>query len=54
MASIDERTLPRLVPDVHKRVIYVCGPDGFVAHVASLAAYLGIPDEAIHHEAFAL
>jgi predicted ferric reductase len=53
-AGLDEWSLPRLVPDLDRRDVYVCGPAGFVAGIARLAAELGVPDEAIHHEAFAL
>jgi predicted ferric reductase len=53
-ASLDERSLPRLVPDLDQRDIYVCGPEGFVTAVVGLARRLGVPDEAIHHEAYAL
>ena len=53
-AALDGRSLRRLVPDLDQRDVYVCGPPGFVAGIASLAASLGVPDEAIHHEAFAL
>jgi predicted ferric reductase len=51
---LDERSLPRLVPDLHRRDIYVCGPEGFVASIVDLAARLGVPAEAVHHEAYAL
>ena len=53
-ALLDEHTLPRLVPDLDRRDIYVCGPEGFVTSVVGLAARLGIPAEAVHHEAYAL
>jgi predicted ferric reductase len=53
-AAIDERSLPRIVPDLSDRDVYVCGPEAFVAGVVDVARYLGVPDEAIHHEAFAL
>jgi predicted ferric reductase len=53
-AAIDEVSLPRLVPDLAQRDVYVCGPEGFVASIVDTARNLGIPDEAIHHEAFAL
>jgi predicted ferric reductase len=53
-ASLDDRSLPRLVPDLDQRDIYVCGPEGFVADIVALAKRLGVPDEAVHHEAFAL
>ena len=44
----------RLVPDLDQRDVFVCGPEGFVADVVSMARNLGVPDESIHHEAFAL
>lgn len=50
---VDARTLRRLVPDVRQRDVYVCGPAAFVAHVERIARDLGIPQEAVHHEAFA-
>lgn len=53
-ASLDERSLPRLVPDVRHRDVFVCGPEGFVAGVVDVVQRLGVPEEAIHHEAFAL
>lgn len=53
-AGLDERSLPRLVPDLHQRDVFVCGPEGFVAAVVDLVRRLRVPDEAIHHEAFAL
>ena len=53
-ALLDERSLPRLVPDLQRRDIYVCGPEGFVTSIVDLAARLGIPAEAVHHEAYAL
>jgi predicted ferric reductase len=53
-AVLDEVSLPRLVPDLNYRDVYVCGPEGFVAAIVALARNLGVPDDAIHHEAFAL
>jgi predicted ferric reductase len=53
-AAISERALRRLVPDLDQRDVFVCGPEGFVADVVSVARNLGVPDESIHHEAFAL
>jgi predicted ferric reductase len=53
-AALDERSLRGLVPDIRDRDVYVCGPEGFVAYVAGIARFLGVPDDAIHHEAFAL
>jgi predicted ferric reductase len=53
-AVLDEQSLPRLVPDLHRRDVYVCGPEGFVTSLVEVAARLGVPAEAIHHEAYAL
>ena len=51
---LDERSLLRLVPDLDRRDIYVCGPEGFVSGIVEVAARLGVPAEAVHHEAYAL
>ena len=51
---LDRRSLPKLVPDLARRDVYVCGPDGFVDDVVRLVGQLGVPDESIHHEAFSL
>ena len=53
-ASVTAAELRHLVPDVHRREVFVCGPEGFVASTARLARRLGVPAGAIHHEAFAL
>lgn len=53
-APIDERSLPRMVPDLKDRDVYVCGPEGFVAEMVELVRSLGMPEEAIHHEMFAI
>jgi ferredoxin-NADP reductase len=34
--------------------VYVCGPESFVTAIVAVARHLGVPDDAIHHEAFAL
>lgn len=51
---VNPATLRRLVPDIAQRDLYVCGPKGFVDDVVGAARDLGIPKEAIHHEAFSL
>jgi predicted ferric reductase len=53
-ARLDERSLPRIVPDLHQRDVFVCGPEGFVASVVDLVKTMGVSDDAIHHEAYAL
>lgn len=51
---VDGRLLRRLVPDVAERDLYVSGAEDFVASVTAAARRLGLPDQAIHHEAYAL
>jgi predicted ferric reductase len=53
-AGLTSKSLPRLVPDLRQRDVYVCGPEGFVTSIVALVKSLGVPDEAIHHEAYAL
>jgi predicted ferric reductase len=53
-ASVTGRALRELVPDLHQRDVYACGPEGFVAGIVDLVRSLHVPEEAIHHEAFAL
>jgi predicted ferric reductase len=52
--ALDEMSLRQMVPDLDRRDVYVCGPEGFVADVTALAQRLGVPQAALHHEAFAL
>jgi predicted ferric reductase len=51
---LDERMLLWLVPDLQRRDLFVCGPEGFVAEFVAIARNLRIADANIHHEAFAL
>jgi ferredoxin-NADP reductase len=53
-ASVTGQALREIVPDLHRRDVYVCGPEGFVTSMVDLLRGLRVPDEAIHHEAFAL
>lgn len=50
----DARALKRLVPDIARRDVFVCGPDGFVDAVVRTATRLGVSKDALHHEAFSL
>jgi ferredoxin-NADP reductase/DMSO/TMAO reductase YedYZ heme-binding membrane subunit len=50
---LDAAALRRLAPDVARRDVYVCGPDGFTAHVGAGLAEAGVPRERVHHESFA-
>jgi predicted ferric reductase len=47
------RHLKRLVPDVHRRDVYVCGPSPFSATIIASARDLGVAEERIHCEQFA-
>jgi len=49
----DVRLLNNLVPDVARRDVYVCGPEGFADRLVAAARRLGVPTERIHREAFA-
>lgn len=51
---LDERMLLKLAPDLRQRDLFVCGPEGFVTELVDVARKLRIPEECIHHEAFAL
>jgi len=53
-AVIDQYSLRRMVPDLSERDVYVCGPEEFVTEIVDLVRWLGVPDEVIHHEAYAL
>jgi predicted ferric reductase len=44
--------LHRLVPDLVRHDIYVCGPDGWMTSVCRAARALGVPDEQLHTEEF--
>jgi predicted ferric reductase len=53
-APLDAGTLRRLVPDLGRRDVFIVGPDEFVAATTGVVRELGVPAEAIHHEAFVL
>ncbi len=50
---LDAAHLRKLVPDVAKRDVYVCGPDSMMAAVRQSLAGLGVPAGQIHSERFA-
>ena len=51
---IDSRELVRLAPEVAHSDVYVCGPDSFSQTVLEAARGLGVPEERLHHESFAM
>ncbi|HET9691310.1 MAG TPA: ferredoxin reductase family protein [Acidimicrobiales bacterium] len=50
----DPRGLQRVVPDLGRRDLFLCGPDAFTAGVAAAARRLGVDAGAIHFESFTL
>jgi len=50
---LDAVALRRLVPDLDRRDVYVCGPHGFTRQVVKAARALGVERDRIHTEAFA-
>jgi predicted ferric reductase len=50
--SFDTRALRRLVPDLARCDVYVCGPEGFSKRVVAAARKLGVHRDKIHNEAF--
>jgi ferredoxin-NADP reductase len=50
---LDPRSIRRLVPDVHIRDVYVCGPDPMIDAVRSALRLLQVPKAQIHAERFA-
>lgn len=51
---LDTRRLRQLVPDLIRRDIYICGPESFVGTLSDVVRHLGVPDDSVHHEAYAL
>lgn len=47
------RGLLALIPDLNRRELYVCGPDGFADAVVKAAHRTGTPRRRIHRESFA-
>jgi predicted ferric reductase len=47
------QSLDRMVPDLDRRDIYVCGPEALIHHVQRSARALGVPRKQIHAERFA-
>jgi len=43
-----------LVPDMWDRDIYVAGSEGFVNRVVATLSRRGVPDDAVHFEAYSL
>ncbi len=52
LRPLDGPHLQRLVPDIARRDLYVCGPAGFMEQLIGEAGSLGVPPERIHREDF--
>lgn len=52
--QFDARALKRMVPGIVERDVYLCGRESFVHHVVALVRGLGVPADAVHHEAYTL
>lgn len=52
-ADLGARALRGLIPDLARRELYVCGPDGFSDVVVEAARRAGTPRRRIHRESFA-
>ncbi|MXG89288.1 oxidoreductase [Nocardioides sp. YIM 123512] len=48
----DPRALPRLVPDLVHREVYVCGPDAWAAEVSAAVLDAGLSRDHLHVESF--
>ncbi|HVQ18749.1 MAG TPA: ferric reductase, partial [Actinomycetes bacterium] len=49
---LDRGELYRLVPDVARREVFLCGPDGLVNHLQRVLRSLGVPETSMHSESF--
>ena len=48
----DDKLLHRLIPDLARRDVFVCGPDEWTDAAMRSARRLGVPDEQLHVEQF--
>lgn len=51
---IDKEKIQRLVPDVSKRDVYLCGPGAFMDALIAALKEIGLKDDQIHFEKFSL
>jgi ferredoxin-NADP reductase len=49
---LDAAALTRLVPDIARRDVYVCGPEPFQDALVTAAGQAGVPASHLHHESF--
>ena len=51
---LDAAELQRLAPEIRRADVYVCGPESFSTAVFDAARRLGVPEQRLHHESFAM
>ena len=51
---VDEEKIQRLVPDVVKRDVYLCGPPPMMDKLIKMLQHIGVPMSSIHFERFSL
>jgi predicted ferric reductase len=51
---LSAQTIRRLVPDVESRDVFICGPASMMDRMREILKTIGVPDEQIHFERFAL
>ena len=47
-------SIANLVPDMAKRDVFICGPEGFVHDAVEMARRAGVAADALHHEAYSI
>lgn len=47
-------SIAKLVPDMKKRDVFICGPEGFVHDAVEFAQKVGVLPDALHHEAYSI
>lgn len=51
---IDKEKIMRLVPDIARRDVFLCGPPPMMTSVKQALKELGVPDRQVHYERFSL
>ncbi|MEY2936871.1 MAG: hypothetical protein RL033_7620 [Pseudomonadota bacterium] len=50
---IDAQMLQQVAPDLFERVVYLCGPEGFMTSAREILTEMGFPLQHLHSESFA-
>jgi len=51
---LSAQVVRRLVPDVESRDVFVCGPASMMERMQQVLRSIGVPEEQVHFERFAL